>query len=110
MLGTNPQQAAEIYRDFYGKRRTCVGSVLQYRLAGIYYRGKDLGMASRCLEKLVDNNASPADLKERALYPYASILGEMGLCGIAREFYERFVIRFPDSAAAAKVRVKPGTT
>lgn len=108
LIGANPRQAAEIHREFYDKSGTVMEPALQYRLAGIYYREKDLDMAARCLEKIPDDSVSSADLKEKALYQYASILDEMGLFDTSREHYERFLAHFPDSAAAAKVRLKLG--
>jgi len=108
LIAASPEQAAEVYQEYYKKYMTGVEPEVQYRLAGIYYRKKDLDMAARCLESIVNTKDAPADIRERALYQYASILDEMGLAEVARDFFEQFLAGFPESGAVPKVKLKLG--
>jgi lipoprotein NlpI len=65
-------------------------------------------MAARCLESIVNEKDTPVDIRERALFQYASILDEMGLEEVARDFFEQFLSGFPESAAISKVKLKLG--
>jgi hypothetical protein len=108
LIAASPEQAAEVYQEYYKKYMTGVEPEVQYRLAGIYYRKKDFDMAARCLESIVNTKDAPADIRERALYQYASILDEMGLAEVARDFFEQFLAGFPESGAVPKVKLKLG--
>jgi membrane associated rhomboid family serine protease len=108
LIAASPNQAAEIYQEYYKKYMTGVEPQVQYRLAGVFYRKKDLDMAARCLESIVNEKDTPVDIRERALFQYASILDEMGLEEVARDFFEQFLSGFPESAAISKVKLKLG--
>jgi membrane associated rhomboid family serine protease len=108
LIAASPLQAAEIYQEYYKKYMTVVEPDLLYRLAGIYYRQKDLDRAARCLESIVNTKDAPADISERALFQYASILDEMGLTEVARDFFKQYLSIFPESMAIAKVKLKLG--
>ncbi len=110
MIKVNPQQAAEVYEEFYKKYMTGVEPVLQYRLAVIYYKKRNLDLAARCLECVLKTPGVTPDVQERALYQYASILDEMGLADAAHDFFRQFLAAFPGSPAATKVKLKLGVT
>jgi membrane associated rhomboid family serine protease len=108
LIRVNPQQAAEVYEEYYKKYMTGVEPALQYRLAGIYYKKRNLDLAARCLEIVVKTPGVPADIRERALYQYASILDEMGLADAARDFFKQLLEEIPGSPAVTKVKLKLG--
>jgi TolA-binding protein len=108
LITASPPQAAEVYQEYYKKYMTGMEPEVQYRLAGIYYRKRDLDLAARCLEGIVNAKNTAVDIRERALFQYASILDEMGLEEVARDFFEQFLAGFPNSAAIPKVKLKLG--
>ena len=105
---SKPQEAAAIYKEYYSKYLKGVEPVLQYRLAGIFYKNKDLDMASRCLEMLLNSASIPIEIRERAMFQCAMILEEMGLNEAATSYYTRFMETFPNSSAVPKVKAKLG--
>ena len=105
---SKPQEAAVIYKEYYNKYLKGVEPVLQYRLAGIFYKNKDLDMASRCLEMLLNFANTPAEIREQAMFRCAMIFEEMGLNEAATSYYTRFMETFPNSSAIAKVKAKLG--
>lgn len=105
---SKPQEAAAIYKEYYNKYLKGVEPALQYRLAGIFYKNKDLDMASRCLELTLNSANTPAEIRERAMFQCAMILEEMGLNEAATSYYTRFMEAFPHSSAIAKVKAKLG--
>ncbi|MEK7841517.1 MAG: hypothetical protein AAB197_02475, partial [Deltaproteobacteria bacterium] len=105
---SKPQEAATIYKEYYNKYLKGVEPALQYRLAGIFYKNKDLDIASRCLEMLADSANTPPEIRERSMFQCAMVLEDMGLNEAATSYYTRFMETFPNSLAIAKVKAKLG--
>jgi membrane associated rhomboid family serine protease len=103
-----PEQAAEIYDEYFRKYHKGMEPALQFRLASIFYRNMNLDMAGRCLEMLLRAEELAPELKERGLFQYASIMEEMGLMEVSRDYFKQFLALFPDSAASQKVKIKLG--
>ena len=108
MISSKPQEAAEVFDEYYNKYGAGVAPDLQYRLAGIFYRKRNLEMAARCLEIVVKAEGVPVDFRERALYQYGSVIDEMGLADSAKDIFKQFLKDFPGSPAVAKVKLKLG--
>ncbi|MBI3399288.1 MAG: rhomboid family intramembrane serine protease [Deltaproteobacteria bacterium] len=108
VAASKPQEAAALYREYYSKYLKGVEPMLQYRLAGIFYKSKDLDMASRCLEILANSANTPPEIRERSMFQCAMVLEEMGLNEAAKGFYSHFLEAFPQSSAVPKAKAKLG--
>ncbi|HEU0264721.1 MAG TPA: rhomboid family intramembrane serine protease [Geobacterales bacterium] len=105
---SKPEQAADVFDEFYRIYMAPVAAPILYQLATLFFQRRDLEMASRCLEMAAKSPDATPDLKERALYQCAFVLEQMGLTEAARNHYDSFLATFPHSALAPKVRLKLG--
>jgi hypothetical protein len=105
-LRGDPKGAAELYREYLAAYKQPLGPGLQYRLAGILYRQKDLQAAMRALETLIDGNLGDAFTREQAYGQLVPMLVEAGLFGPARYRLEQMGAAFPNSSLLPALRQK----
>lgn len=108
LISSRPQEAANIYKEYYRKYLTGVEPQLMYRLAVVMERGFDMDSASRAYEMLLKEPGIPPEMRQKALYQEASLLEKMGHDEAASGLYRQFVSEFPDAPAAPRVRSKLG--
>lgn len=106
LLRVNPKEAASVFREYYQKYLQGIDSEAQYRLAGIFYQEGDLELAYRCIEGVLKDPATTAEVRQRALFQRARILEEQGLTGSAAACYRQIIEEFPTSPHLDKARVR----
>jgi membrane associated rhomboid family serine protease len=104
LVTSNPQEAIEVFREYYKKYLDIVSPEVMYRLVRHILNGGDYQRASRSLELIISHADTGADLKEKAMYNCAIVYDEMDLPEAAHSMREKFLELFPDSVAAAKVK------
>ena len=107
-ITTDPELAVTAFLEFLHKYQRPVEPPLQLRLSLVLYGLRDLGAAARGLQFLVDSDATPPDIREKALYRCARILDEMGLEELARDYDRHFAALFPRSPLLPKVFARLG--
>jgi membrane associated rhomboid family serine protease len=108
LIGPRPQEAVEVYKEFYRKYLAGVEPQLQYRLAVAMERGFDMDSASRAYEMLIHDPGVSPETRQKALYQAAMLLDKMGHHEAATGLFRQFVSEFPDAPAAQKFRAKLG--
>ncbi|HTY20139.1 MAG TPA: rhomboid family intramembrane serine protease [Geobacteraceae bacterium] len=108
LIAARPQDAVEVYKEYYQKYLAGVEPQLMYRLAVVMERGFDMEWASRAYEMLLKEPGISAETRQRALYQEASLLEKMGHDEAAASHYRQFVTEFPDAPAVPRVRSKLG--
>jgi len=108
LISSRPQEAVNIYKEYYRKYLAGVEPQLMYRLAVVMERAFDMDSASRAYEMLLKEPGIAPDMRQRALYQAASLLDKMGHDEAASSLYRQFASEFPDAPAAQKVRFKLG--
>jgi tetratricopeptide (TPR) repeat protein len=108
LIAAQPQEAVEIFKEYYRKYFTGVEPQLLYRLAVIMERNLDMDHASRAYELLLKEPEIPLELRQRTLYQAAALLEKMEHDEAARHLFEQLLSEFPDAPAAAKARMKLG--
>ena len=103
LLRSNPNEASEIYIEF-NKQYGMVEAPLLFTLAGIFHRNYNMEMATRCFQSLAISEDTPSDLREKAMFRFASLLEETGQSETAMNYYIKFIETFPDSVMAEKVK------
>jgi hypothetical protein len=108
LIGPRPQEAVEVYKEFYRKYLAGVEPQLQYRLAAVMERSFDMDSASRAYEMIIHDPGVSPETRQKALYQAATLLDKMGHHEAATGLFRQFVSEFPDAPAAHKFRVKLG--
>ncbi len=107
-IASRPQEAIEIYKEYYKKYFMGVEPQLMYRLAVVMERSFDMESASRAYELLLKEPQIAPEMRQRALYQAASLLDKLGHDEASGSLYKQFISEFPDAPAAPKVRMKLG--
>lgn len=107
-IASRPQEAIEIYKEYYKKYFTGVEPQLMYRLAVAMERSFDMESASRVYDLILKEPQIDHEMRQRVLYQAASLLDKMGLDEASVRLYKQFISEFPDAPAAPKVRTKLG--
>jgi membrane associated rhomboid family serine protease len=94
-LRSSPEQALEIYKEYYATYNLMLEPDLQYRLAGIFYRQGDHEPAARSLEMVILEPAASDDTRQRAFYQLVVLLAENNMLEAAHFRLEQFRERFP---------------
>lgn len=103
-LSSKPKEAAEIYREFNLRHQEVFDPKLTLRLASLYLRQGDTGMAASVLSSVGDDErATPQEL-EKALYQYGVTIAKLGQLDEAYATMKRFSDTFPDSRLLPKLR------
>jgi membrane associated rhomboid family serine protease len=103
-LTSKPKEAAEIYREFNLRHREVFEPKLTLRLASLYLRQGDTGMAASLLAAVSDDErATPQEL-EKALYQYGVTIAKLRQLDEAYATMQRFSDTFPDSPLLPKLR------
>jgi membrane associated rhomboid family serine protease len=105
-LGSSPERAARIFREYFQRAGPPLEPDLMYRLSGILYQEGDHDSAARSLEKIVDRDSGSARLRERAFLQLISILAENNLYDAASFRLRQFTRKFPHSSLLASAREK----
>jgi len=99
-LRSSPEQAVEIYKEYRDSYQGMLDPVLQYRLAGIFYRQDDHEPAARLLEAIVLEPSADDDTRQRAFFQLIVLLAENNMLEAAHYRLEQFKERFPASDLA----------
>jgi tetratricopeptide (TPR) repeat protein len=95
-LDTVPERAAELFAEYFVIYRIPLDAASQYRLTELLQRSGRSELASRALELVADDPATPRRWAERVLFKLGRILEELRLPEAARFRYEQLCSRFPD--------------
>jgi membrane associated rhomboid family serine protease len=103
-LTSKPKEATEIYREFNLRHQEAFEPKLTLRLASLYLRQGDTGMAASLLAAVSDDaRATPQEL-EKALYQYGVTIAKLKQLDEAYATMQRFSDAFPDSPLLPKLR------
>lgn len=106
MISSHPQEAAEVYVEYFKLYQKGIEPSLQFRIAGLLYRKGELDSAAKALEMLAESDSVPAGIREKSLFQAAKIMEEMELPDAAQMYYGRFLEAFPESSLVPKVRAR----
>jgi membrane associated rhomboid family serine protease/uncharacterized Zn finger protein (UPF0148 family) len=106
LIASKPKEAMAAFRDYYDRTMQPVDPATQLRLAALFQQADDLPWSERCLELLADNPATPAAIRERAVYQCARIKELLGQVDIAMHYYQIFIDNFPESPMIAKAQAR----
>ena len=99
-LRASPEQALEIYKEYFGVYNQMVEPDLQYRLAGIFYRQGDHEPTARALEMVILEPSASDDTRQRAFYQLVVLLAENNMLEAAHYRLEQFKEQFPRAELA----------
>lgn len=103
-LSSKPKEAAEIYREFNLRHQEVFEPKLTLRLASLYLRQGDTGMAASVLSSVVDDEGATPQELEKALYQYCAAIAKLGQLDEAHMALKRFADTFPESPLLPKLR------
>lgn len=103
-LSSKPKEAAEIYREFNQRHQEVFEPKLTLRLASLYQRQGDTGMAATLLLAVSEDERSTPQERETALYQYSVTIVKLGQRDEAYMTLQRFSDAFPDSPLLPKLR------
>jgi membrane associated rhomboid family serine protease len=103
-LSSKPKESTEIYREFNRRHQEVFEPKLTLRLASLYLRQGDTGMAASVLSSVCDDErTTPAEL-EKALYQYTVTLAKLREIDAAQMALQRFSQTFAESSLLPKLR------
>lgn len=108
LVTPHPQEAAEVYKEYYRKYLAGVEPQLMYRIAVVMERNFDMEWASRAYEMLLKEPSATPETRQRVLYQSAALLDKMDHKEASVNLYGQFLKEFPDAPAAPKVRLRLG--
>ena len=103
-LSSKPREAAEVYREFNLRHQEVFEPKLTLRLANLYLRQGDTGMAASVLSSVCDDERATAQELEKALYQYCVTIAKLGQLDEAQMTLQRFAETFPASSLLPKLR------
>lgn len=103
-LSSKPMEAAEIYREFSLRHQEVFEPKLTLRLANLYLRQGDTGMAASVLSSVCDDERATPQEREKALYQYCVALTKLGQIEETHMMLTRFSNDFPESPVLPKLR------
>lgn len=106
---TRPKEAAENFKEYYETYLKGTDPETMLRLVSCYRQQKDNEWATRCLELLTDDSATPPAIREKAMFQCARQMESIGNMDTALHYYRQFVEVFPESPLHAKAlaRINP---
>ena len=96
-LSSKPKEATEIYREFNLRHQEVFEPKLTLRLASLYLRQGDTGMAASVLSSVCDDERTTPQELEKALYQYGVAMAKLGEIDEAHMALKRFSGTFPAS-------------
>ena len=96
-LRSNPEQATEIYREYFSVYNRMLDPDLQYRLSSVFYKLGDHEPAARSLEMIILEPSANDDTRQRAFYQLIILLAENNMLEAAHYRLEQFREHFPES-------------
>lgn len=103
-ISSKPKEATEIYREFNRRHQEVFEPKLTLRLASLYLRQGDTGMAASVLSSVCDDERTTSAELEKALYQYAVTLAKLGEIDAAQMALQRFSQTFAESSLLPKLR------
>lgn len=103
-LTNRPKDAAEIYREFNLRYQEVFEPKLTLRLASLYLRQGDTGMAVTLLASVCDDRRATPQEHEKALYQYGVTIARLKQLDEAYMVMRRFSDAFPESSLLPKLR------
>ena len=103
-LASKPKEAAELYREFNLRHQEVFEPKLTLRLASLYLRQGDAGMAASLLASVCDDKRTTPPELEKALYQYGVTIARLGQGDEAYVAMKRFADAFPESSLLPKLR------
>jgi membrane associated rhomboid family serine protease len=103
-LTSKPKEATEIYREFNRRHQEVFEPKLTLRLASLYLRQGDSGMAASVLSSVCDDERTTSPELEKALYQYCVTIAKLGEIDEAHMALKRFSETFPESSLLVKLR------
>lgn len=101
-----PEQAVEVFREYYPKYRGMLEPSLQYRIAAMLQRQGHLELSEQALMQLANNQAVPQEIREQSLFYSGRILEQQKLPEPAERYYRRFIDEFPRSPYLETVQAR----
>jgi membrane associated rhomboid family serine protease len=96
-LRSSPDDALEIYKEYFSAYNLMLEPDLQYRLAGIFYHQGDHEPAARSLEMIILEPSSSDATRQRAFYQLIVLLAENNMLEAAHYRLEQFKEQFPQA-------------
>lgn len=106
LIASRPKEVAEAFKEYYDIYLSGVNPKTQLRLASFFHQQKDYEWAARCLELLSDDTATPAEIREKAMFQCARQMEFVGNFDVARHYYQLFIDTFPASPFIAKAQAR----
>ncbi|MBE0503541.1 MAG: rhomboid family intramembrane serine protease [Desulfuromonadales bacterium] len=103
-LSSKPKEATEIYREFNRRHQEVFEPKLTLRLASLYLRQGDTGMAASVLSSVCDDERTSVSELEKALYQYVVALAKIREIDAAQAGLQRFSQTFAESSLLPKLR------
>jgi membrane associated rhomboid family serine protease len=108
LIASRPQEAIEVFQEYYRKYLRGVEPQLMFRLAVAMERSFEMELATRAYEFVLKEPEAPAEIRQRAMFQAAMLLDTLGYDENAVSLYRQYIDEFPDAPAAPKVRMKLG--
>ena len=99
-LRSSPEQAVEIYREYFDLYSLMLEPDLQYRLAGIFYLQGDHEPAARSLEMVILEPSTSDETRQRAFFQLVVLLAENNMLEAAHFRLEQFKEQYPQAELA----------
>jgi membrane associated rhomboid family serine protease len=96
------KDVAATFKEYYERYLTGCNPETLFKIAGYYHQHKDHEWAAKCFELLSDDEATPSNIREKAMFQCARQMEFVGKIDIALHYYRQFVDKFPDSAFKPK--------
>ena len=106
LIKTKPKDVAVAFKEYYDRYLKGINHDTQFRLATYYRQQNDHEWAARCLELLSDDQSTPTELREKAIFQCARQMELLGKTDVARHYYQLFVESFPKSMFFAKAQAR----
>lgn len=96
------KDVAATFKEYYERYLTGCNPETLFKIAGYYHQQKDYEWTTKCLELLSDDEATPLNLREKAMFQCARQMELVGKIDLALHYYRQFVDKFPDSSFKSK--------
>ncbi len=108
LIVSRPQEAIDVFQEYYRKYLRGVEPQLMFRLAVAMERSFEMELATRAYEFVLKEPDAPPEIRQRAMFQAAMLLDTLGYDENAVSLYRQYIAEFPDAPAAPKVRMKLG--
>ena len=96
------KDVAATFKEYYERYLTGCNPETLFKVAGYYHQQKDHEWAAKCFELLSDDEATPSNIREKAMFQCARQMEFVGKIDLALHYYRQFVDKFPDSVFKPK--------